>query len=75
MKPSVTAAGAGNPTFYGIRFGMEFLQDGAVLVNRTLGEIATRPPGVDTVEEVKVETMFVTPSMVMFFELLRPPRM
>ncbi|MEN6602956.1 MAG: carboxypeptidase-like regulatory domain-containing protein, partial [Bryobacteraceae bacterium] len=47
---------AGNPTVYGIRAGMEFLQDGAILANRYTGGIALRPPGVDTVEEFKVET-------------------
>ncbi len=47
---------AGNPTVYGIRAGMEFLQDGAILANRYTGGISLRPPGVDTVEEFKVET-------------------
>ncbi|MEK7404572.1 MAG: carboxypeptidase-like regulatory domain-containing protein [Acidobacteriota bacterium] len=45
-----------NPTVYGIRFGMEFVQDGAVLANRTYGGISSRPPGMDTVEEFRVET-------------------
>jgi hypothetical protein len=48
--------GAANPTVYGIRFGMEFIQDGAVLANRTTGGMSTRPPGMDTVEEARVET-------------------
>lgn len=48
--------GSTNPTVYGIRFGMEFVQDGAVLANRTLGGLATRPPGMDTIEEARIET-------------------
>jgi len=47
---------ASNPTVYGIRYGMEFLQDGAVLANRLTGGITVRPPGMDTVQEFRVET-------------------
>ncbi len=47
---------ASNPTVYGIRYGMQFLQDGAVITNRTYGGITERPPGIDTVEEFRVET-------------------
>jgi hypothetical protein len=47
---------ASNPTVYGIRYGMQFLQDGAVLTNRLYGGITARPPGIDTVEEFRVET-------------------
>jgi hypothetical protein len=54
--PGVDGPNPGNPTVYGIRFGMEFTQDGAVLVNRTYGGIPNRPPGMDTVEEFRVET-------------------
>ena len=35
---------------------MEFVQDGAVLVNRDWGLVQDRPPGLDTVEEFRVET-------------------
>ena len=49
--------GAGNPSVFGLREGsMEFLQDGAVLANRDTGNISSRPPGLDTIEEFKVET-------------------
>ena len=34
----------------------EMVQDGAVLANLELGYITTRPPGLDSVEEFKVET-------------------
>jgi hypothetical protein len=44
------------PRVWGIRWGVEFLQDGAVLANRDTGEIAGRPPGMDTIEEFRVET-------------------
>lgn len=50
-------SGAGKPSVYGLREGsMEFVQDGAVLVNRDTGTISTRPPGLDTIEEFRVET-------------------
>jgi len=39
------------PRVWGIRWGVEFLQDGAVLANRDTGEISGRPPGMDTIEE------------------------
>ena len=44
------------PRVWGIRWGVEYLQDGAVLVNRDTGEISGRPPGMDTIEEFRVET-------------------
>ncbi|MCL4851793.1 MAG: TonB-dependent receptor, partial [Bryobacteraceae bacterium] len=44
------------PRVWGLRWGVEFLQDGAVLANRDIGEIAGRPPGMDTIEEFRVET-------------------
>ena len=44
------------PRVWGIRWGVEFLQDGAVLANRNTGEISGRPPGMDTIEEFRVET-------------------
>lgn len=46
-----------SPRVYGLRpTSMEFLQDGAVLTNRDTGELSGRPPGLDTIDEFKVET-------------------
>lgn len=46
-----------SPRVYGLRpTSMEFLQDGAVLTNRDTGELSGRPPGIDTIEEFRVET-------------------
>jgi hypothetical protein len=46
-----------SPRVYGLRAtSMEFLQDGAVLTNRDTGEMSGRPPGIDTVDEFRVET-------------------
>ncbi len=56
LNTGSASVSASNPTVYGIRFGMQFLQDGAVLANRTWGGIVNRPPGMDTVEEMRVET-------------------
>ncbi len=53
--PGVDGASA-SPRVWGIKWGMEFVQDGAVLLNRDVGEIAGRPPGMDTIEEFRVET-------------------
>ena len=54
--PGVEGAQAA-PRVNGMRASsMEFLQDGAVLTNRDTGELAGRPPGVDSVEEFTVET-------------------
>jgi len=48
---------SGSPRVYGLRpTSMEFLQDGAVLTNRDTGEFSGRPPGLDTIEEFRVET-------------------
>jgi hypothetical protein len=48
---------SGSPRVYGLRpTSMEFLQDGAVLTNRDTGEVSGRPPGLDTIEEFRVET-------------------
>ena len=35
---------------------MEYLQDGAVLENRDTGELQGRPPGIDSIQEFRVET-------------------
>ncbi|HUS06509.1 MAG TPA: carboxypeptidase-like regulatory domain-containing protein [Bryobacteraceae bacterium] len=53
--PGVEGASA-SPRVWGLKWGVEFLQDGAVLGNRDVGEIAGRPPGMDTIEEFRVET-------------------
>ncbi len=47
---------ATRPRLYGLRFGVEFLQDGAVMVDRYTEAISQRPPGMDTVEEFRTET-------------------
>ncbi len=53
--PGVEASG--NPRVMGLREGsMEFLQDGAVLNSIDKGGVASRPPGIDTVQEFTVET-------------------
>ena len=42
---------------HGLKPGsMEFVQDGAVLMNRDWGLVQDRPPGLDTVEEFRIET-------------------
>jgi len=54
--PGIEGA-ASSPRVYGLRAtAMEFLQDGAVLTNRDTGELSGRPPGLDTIEEFRVET-------------------
>ncbi|MBI3210533.1 MAG: carboxypeptidase regulatory-like domain-containing protein [Candidatus Solibacter usitatus] len=53
--PGIDGASA-SPRVWGIRWGVEFLQDGAVMANRDTGELAGRPPGMDTIEEFRVET-------------------
>jgi hypothetical protein len=46
-----------SPRVYGLRStSMEFLQDGSVLTNRDTGELSGRPPGLDTIDEFRVET-------------------
>jgi hypothetical protein len=46
-----------SPRVFGLRStSMEFLQDGAVLTNRDTGELSGRPPGLDTIDEFKVES-------------------
>ena len=47
---------AAAPMMWGLRWGTEFMQDGAVLANRETGEIQGRPPGLDTVQEFRTET-------------------
>jgi hypothetical protein len=45
-----------NPIMWGLRDSVALLQDGAVLVNRDTGDWSGRLPGVDSVEELRVET-------------------
>lgn len=50
--------GAGNaPKVFGLRAStMEFTQDGASLIGRNVGQLTARPPGLDTINEFRVET-------------------
>ena len=49
--------GATQPRVYGLRdSAMEFVQDGVPLDDRNTGNIQSRPPGLDTVQEFRVET-------------------
>ena len=54
--PGLEGAGA-QPRVYGLRdSAMEFSQDGVPLDDRNTGSIQARPPGLDTVQEFRVET-------------------
>ena len=44
------------PRNYGLRYASEYAPDGAILENRELNAIPAREPGLDTVEEFRVET-------------------
>jgi hypothetical protein len=44
------------PRVYGLRYATELLQDGAVLENREWQSIPARPPGLDTIGELRSET-------------------
>src|SRR5574340_688587 len=48
--------GAINPIVNGLRDSVELYQDGAVMKNRDTGDFSGRLPGVDSVEELRVET-------------------
>lgn len=48
--------GSINPINTGLRDSVELYQDGAVIKNRDTGDWSGRLPGVDSVEEVRVET-------------------
>ena len=48
--------GAINPINTGLRDSVELYQDGAVIKNRDTGDWSGRLPGVDSVEELRVET-------------------
>ncbi len=45
------------PRNYGLRYATEMLQDGAILENREWQSIPARPPGLDTIEEFRAETL------------------
>lgn len=54
---AATNPGVEGAKVFGLRDNtMEYVQDGAVLKNRDTGAISARPPGLDTVQEFKVET-------------------
>lgn len=53
--PGVEAEWGGGRV-WGIWWGLEWVQDGAVMANRDAGGTFGRPPGMDTVEEFRVET-------------------
>jgi hypothetical protein len=53
---STNRSAANLPRVFGLKWGaMEFLQDGAAMMNRYWGWLAVRPPGLDTVQEFRVE--------------------
>jgi hypothetical protein len=53
---STNRSAANLPRVFGLKWGaMEFLQDGAALANREWGFMSVRPPGLDTVQEFRVE--------------------
>ncbi len=55
--PGLEGTNSAQPRVYGLRdSAMEFVQDGVVLDDRNTGAIQSRPPGLDTVQEFRVET-------------------
>jgi len=48
--------GSMNPILFGLRDGVEMYQDGAVIKNRDTGNFTGRLPGMDAIEELRVET-------------------
>lgn len=52
----VTNSTQGYVKTFGLRYATEYLQDGALVENRDSGFIGLRPPGIDTIEEFRVET-------------------
>ena len=54
--PGIEGSGS-QPRVFGLRdSAMEFVQDGVPLDDRNTGNIQSRPPGLDTVQEFRVET-------------------
>ncbi len=45
------------PRVFGLRYAVETLQDGAILENRQWQQLPARPPGLDTIEEFRAETI------------------
>ncbi|PYU97593.1 MAG: hypothetical protein DMG26_20975, partial [Acidobacteria bacterium] len=54
--PGVTAFSNKVPTVNGVIYGSETTQDGALLENRDWQRLPDRLPGLDTIQEFKVET-------------------
>src|SRR5207237_39797 len=55
--PGLEGTNNTQPRVFGLRdSAMEFVQDGVVLDDRNTGNIQLRPPGLDTVQEFRVET-------------------
>ena len=55
--PGIEGAGSGPSGFvWGIRYGTEFQQDGALLQDRYVGNTFTRPPGLDSIDEIESQT-------------------
>ncbi|PYV23131.1 MAG: hypothetical protein DMG24_14770, partial [Acidobacteria bacterium] len=54
--PGVEPQGAKVPTVYGVLYGSEMTQDGALLENRDWQKLPDRLPGLDTIEEFRAET-------------------
>jgi hypothetical protein len=55
--PGLEGSSTAQPRVYGLRdSAMEFTQDGVPLGDRNTGSIQARPPGLDTVQEYRVET-------------------
>ena len=49
-------SGAGSPQPYGLRDGtVQFVQDGVAITDANLAALTTRPPGMDTIQEYRVE--------------------
>jgi hypothetical protein len=44
------------PRLFGLRYAMEYMQDGALLENRDWASLPNRPPGIDSIGEFLVET-------------------
>jgi hypothetical protein len=54
--PGVEPEGSKVPSVYGVLYGSDLLQDGALLENRDWQKFPDRLPGLDTIEEFRAET-------------------
>ena len=55
--PGLEGTSSTQPQVYGLRdSSMEYVQDGVPLDSRNTGDIQARPPGLDTVQEFRIET-------------------